>query len=536
MPALEHIELVVLGLLVAIAGLAVLARAVRIPYPILLVLGGLGLGLVPGMPDLELEPDLVLLIFLPPLLYAAAFFSNLRELRANARSIGLLAVGLVIATMVAVAVVAHAVIGLGWPVAFVLGAIVSPTDAVAPATILRRLGVPRRVVTVVEGENLTNDWTALVAYKFAVAAVVTGSFSLLEAGPLFLLTGVGGVGIGVAVGFVIAAVRRRVEDPLTEVTISLLTSYAAYLPAEELGASGVIAAVTAGVWLGWQASELTTHTTRIQLAAIWELLQFLLNAFLFVLVGLQLGTVLDSLSGRSGAELAGYGALVGAVVIVVRVVWVYLLTYLPRLLSARARERDPLPGWHETTLVAWSGMRGAVSLAAALAVPLETDSGAAFPERDLIVFLAFCVILATLVGQGLTMPAVIRALGVEDDGLDRDEELAARLEIAFAAIDRIEELEGEEWVHPDTVERTRSLFEYRRRRFSSRIDGAAPEEGDGFDYEGRAEAYERFMAHVIGAQRATLRTLRDQGTITDEVRRRVEYDLDLEEARISGTR
>ena len=540
---MEHIELVVLGLLVAIAGLAVVARAVRVPYPILLVLGGLGLGLVPGMPEVELDPDLVLLIFLPPLLYAAAFFSNLRELRTNARPIGLLAIGLVVATMVVVAAVAHAVIGLDWAVAFVLGAIVSPTDAVAPATILRRLRVPRRVVTVVEGENLTNDWTALVAYKFAVAAVVTGSFSLLEAGPLFLLSGVGGVAIGVAVGIVIAAVRRRLEDPLTEITISLLTGYAAYLPAEQLGASGVIAAVTAGVWLGWQASELTTHTTRIQLAGIWELLQFLLNAFLFVLVGLQLGTVLDSLSGRSTAELAGYGALVGAVVIVVRLVWVYLLTYLPRRLSARVRERDPLPrergplpDFHEATLVAWSSMRGAVSLAAALAVPLETASGAAFPERDLIVFLAFCVILATLVGQGLTMPALIRALGVEDDGLDQDEELAARLEIAFAAIDRIEELEGEEWVHPDTVERTRGIFEYRRRRFSSRIDGAPPEEGDGFDYEGRAEAYERFMAHVIDAQRRALRTLRDEGRITDEVRRRVEYDLDLEEARISGAR
>ena len=462
---MEHLELLLLGLLTATAALAVVARLVRVPYPILLTLGGLVFGFVPGLPEVALDPELVLLLFLPPLLYSAAFFSNLRELRANARPIGLLAVGLVITTTAAVAVTAHAVIGLDWNVAFVLGAIVSPTDAVAPATILRRLGVPRRVVTVIEGESLTNDWTALVAYKFAVAAVVTGSFSVFEAGPQFLLTGVGGVAIGVAVGWMVAAVRRRLEDPLAEITISLLTAYAAYLPAEELGVSGVLAAVTAGVWLGWQASELTNHTTRLQLTAIWELLQFLLNAVLFMLVGLQLGVVLENIDGRSGSELAGYGALIGAVVILVRIAWVYISTHLPGRLNPRARSRDSLPPWSQSTLVAWSGMRGAVSLAAALAIPLETDAGTAFPERDLVIFLAFCVILATLVGQGLAMPALIKALRIEDDGLDRDEELNARLEIAFSALDRIDELEGEDWVHPQTVERTRNVFDYRRRRF-----------------------------------------------------------------------
>ncbi len=532
---MEHLELLLLALLTATAALAVVARVVQVPYPILLTLGGLIFGLLPGLPRVELDPELVLLIFLPPLLYSAAFFANLRELRANARAIGLLAIGLVIATTVAVAAVAHAVIGLDWKVAFVLGAIVSPTDAVAPATILRRLGVPRRVVTVVEGENLTNDWTALVTYKFAVAAAVTGSFSIVEAGPEFVLTGVGGVAIGVAVGWVVAAVRRRLEDPLTEITISLLTAYAAYLPAEELGVSGVLAAVTTGVWLGWQASELTTHTTRLQLTAIWELLQFLLNAVLFMLVGLQMGVVLEGIDGRSAGELAGYGALISAVVILVRIAWVYISTYLPRRLSSRRlRGRDPLAPSTHTTLVAWSGMRGAVSLAAALAIPLETDAGTAFPERELVIFLAFCVILATLVGQGLAMPALIGALKVEDDGLDRDEELNARLEIAFAALDRIDELEDEEWVHLETVERTRNLFDYRRRRFSSRIGAARSEDGDDdFDYEGRADTYRQFMAHVLGAQRERLRTLRDEGQVTDEVRRRVEYDLDLEEARLS---
>ncbi len=528
-------ELVVFGLLVAVAGLALVARLAGIPYPILLVLGGLGYGFVPGVPEMQLEPDLVLLIFLPPLLYAAAFFANLRELRLNARPIGMLAIGLVIATMVIVATVAHEVVGLSWPVAFVLGAVVSPTDAVAPAQILRRLSVPRRVVTVVEGENLTNDWTALVAYKFAVAAVVTGSFSLLEAAPEFIYTGLAGVAVGVAAGAGIAAVRRRVEDPLTEITISLLTAYAAYLPAEAIGASGVLAAVSAGVWLGWRASELTNHTTRLELTAIWELLQFLLNAVLFVLVGLQLPSVLDQLSGRAAGELAAWGALIAVVVVVVRIVWVFGLTVLIRKLSSDVRDRIPVANWDQTTLVAWAGMRGSVSLAAALAIPTEIDSGAPFPDRDLVIFLAFCVILGTLVIQGLLMPALIRALGIEPDTIDQDEELNARLEIAFAAIDQVDELEGADWVHPQTVERTRALFDYRRRRFSSRI-GKDPsdddEERDDFDYEERAQSYRRFMGEVFGAQRAKLRELRDQGHVSDEVRRRVEYDLDLEQARI----
>jgi len=531
---LEHIELLVFGLLVAVSALAVLARLAQVPYPILLVLGGLVIGFIPGVPEVELEPDLVLLIFLPPLLYAAAFFSNLRELRANARPIGLLAVGLVMATTVAVAVVAHVVIGLDWSVAFVLGAVVSPTDAVAPATILRRLGAPRRVVSIVEGENLTNDWTALVTYKFAVAAVATGTFSLAEAVPEFLLTGLGGVALGTLVGMVISAVRRRLDDPLAEITISLLTAYAAYLPAEELGLSGVMAAVTVGVVLGWQASELTTPTTRIQLYAIWEILQFLLNAVLFVLVGLQLPVVLESIEGRSAGELAGYGALIGMLVIVVRLAWVYAFAYLPRVVRDGVRGPSPIPAGGSVTLVAWSGMRGAVCLAAALAIPLETDSGASFPERDLVIFLAFCVILLTLVGQGLAMPVLIRGLGVEDDGLDSDEELRARVETAFAALDQLERLTELDWVHPDTARRVRGIYDHRRRRFSSRVDGANPDEDDDTDYEGRAYAYSRLMREVIGAQRAKLRELRDEGIITDEVRRRVEYDLDLEEARLEG--
>ena len=524
----DHLELVVFGLLLAVAGLAIVARLVNVPYPILLVLGGLGAGFVPGMPDVELDPDIVLLIFLPPLLYAAAFFSNLHELRRAWRPISMLAIGLVAVTTVAVATVAHEVIGLSWPVAFVLGAVVSPTDAVAPAEIIRRLGVPRRVMTIIEGESLTNDWTALVTYKFAVAAVATGSFSLLEAGPEFIFSGIGGVAIGITVGVVITAVRRRIEDPPIEITISLLTAYAAYIPAEEIGASGVLAAVTTGVWLGWQAGELTTHTTRIQLDAIWEILQFLLNAFLFVLIGLQLPTVLDQLSGRDSWDLVGYGLLISGLVITVRIVWVFGLTWVRRRFSKELRE-DPDPqGWRGTALVAWAGMRGGVALAAALAIPFRTDSGAPFPERDLVIFLAFCVIFVTLVGQGLVLPALIKVLGIEDDGVDRDEELNARLETAFAALERIDDLADEDWVRRDSLDRVRGMYDYRTRRFASRIDAA----GANTPYEDQSIAYRRLMGDVIDAQRRRLLELRNRGEISDEVRRRVQRDLDYEQARI----
>ncbi|HEX8087192.1 MAG TPA: Na+/H+ antiporter [Solirubrobacteraceae bacterium] len=520
-----HLELVILGLLVAVAALSALAGRFRIPYPILLVIGGLCLGWVPNADEIVLDPDIVLLIFLPPLLYGAAFFASPREMARNARPIAMQAIGLVFATTFAVAAVAHWAVGLDWGPSFVLGAVVSPTDAVAPAEIVRRLGVPRRLVTIVEGENLTNDWTALSVYKFAIAAVMTGAFSLGEAALEFVWMGVGGAVLGLAVGRVVRFVRAKLDDPPTEITISLFTGYAAYVPAEQLGLSGVIAAVATGLYLGWHASVLTTPTTRMELIAVWQTVQFLLNAVLFVLVGLQLPGILDGIDELSSGELLGYAALVSITVIVCRLAWSFALSWVVRRLDPRLRGTKA--NWRLTMVGAWCGMRGAVALAAALAIPLTTDTGAPFPERDLLVFLTYAVILVTLVGQGLTLPLLIKKLGVEDDGLAAREELGARMHAAEAAIARVDELAGQDWVYADTLERARGLHDFRRRRFAALKYG----DGDGSTDE-RSGQYQRLMHEIIAAERAALLELRNGGRITDEVMRRVERDLDLEEARL----
>ena len=532
---MEHsFEIVLLDLLVAVVGLLLLASWTRVPYPILLVLGGLGIGFVPGVPTVELEPDLVLLIFLPPLLYSAAFFSSLRDLRANVRPISLLAIGLVLATTLSVAAVAHVVVdGLSWPAAFVLGAILSPTDPVAATAIAGRLGVPRRIVTIVEGESLINDGTALVVYRFSVAAVLSGSFSLWQAGLQFLLSAIGGVAVGLVAGVVVAAVRRRLDNPLVEITISLVTAYLAYLPAEALGVSGVLAAVTVGIFLGWRATELTIPSTRIRAYSMWEILVFLLNSTLFVLIGLQLRPLVERLSGEPYQRLAVYALAVVLTVIVTRMVWMFAFTYGPRRLSRRLRERDPDPPWQLTFTLGWTGMRGAVSLAAALALPQTLGTGEPFPARDLIVFLTFSVILVTLVVQGLTLPPLIRALRLEHDDSDEREELEARRQSAEAALDRIDELVKEDWVREGTAERLRGLYDYRRRRYAARA-GESDGDADPIDYEERTAAFSRLRTELLRAEREALLRLRNERRISDIVLRRIERDLDLEESRLES--
>jgi monovalent cation/hydrogen antiporter len=520
----SHTELIVAGLLLAVATLVTLARVLHVPYPIFLVLGGLGIAFIPGMPEIELEPELVLLIFLPPLLYSAAFFASLRDLRRNVVPISALSVGLVLLTCVAVAVCVHAVVpDMSWPAAFVLGAIVSPTDPVAVTAIAERIGIPRRVVTVTEGESLINDATALTAYRVAVAAVTAGTFSALDAGGQFLLGAAGGVAIGLAVGWVVANVRERLNDPPVEITISLLTAYAAYLPAEQLDLSGVVAAVTVGLYMGSQTSRVTNAQVRLQGYAMWQILTFLLNSFLFVLIGLQLPHLLDDLreADYEVADVIGYGLLTSAVVVVARAVWVYAFTFVSEPREIRSGN---------TALIAWMGMRGAVSLAAALALPTATDAGEPFPERPLILFITFCVILFTLVVQGLTLPLAVRWLADDEDDREEYEENHARKRVARAAIDRLDQLGEEDWTRNDTIERMRGMYQYRYNRFAARFQ----EDGDVDTFESRASDYLRIVASVLEAQRELLEEMRREGAISSDVMRRVERELDMEEGRFLG--
>jgi monovalent cation/hydrogen antiporter len=501
-------ELILLALLAAVTGLTALAPALRIPYPILLVLGGLALGFVPGIPTITFPPELVLVGILPPLLYSAAFFTGLRDLRRNVRPIGLLAVGLVVATMLGVAAVAHVATGLSWPAAFVLGAIVGPTDPIAATAIARRLGVPRRLVTIVEGESLVNDATALVLYATAVTAAVTGSFSLWHAGLDFGVSVIGGLAVGLGVGWLVALIRIRLDNIPAEILISLLCGYLAYIPAQALGVSGVLAAVTIGVYLGWRSPELSTPAMRIQAVPVWETLVFLVNALLFTFIGMQLRPILDALDDRSALGLIADALVVTATVMLIRIVWVLAAGPRPAVLG-------------------WMGMRGAVSLAAALALPLQTDAGAAFPGRELIIFLAFVVILGTLVVQGLTLPAVIQRFRLEEDGLEEKEDTKARIHAADAALRRLDELLDEDWVRPETAERLRGLYDFRRSRFQARFDS----EDDGA-IERQSTDFQRLRRELLEAERAAVVALRRQGRISDDVMRRVERDLDLEDARL----
>ncbi len=523
------LQIFIAALFVSAAVLNSVANWLRVPYPIPLVIGGLLLGLVPGIPDIELDPDLVLLIFLPPLLYAAAFFTDLRTLRADARVISLTAIGLVIATAGVVTVIAHELIHLSWAMSFVLGAIVSPTDPAAATAVMRRVGAPRRLVNIIEGESLFNDATALVLYKVGVTAAVSASFAASDAVLEFFIDAGGGIAIGLAVGWLIAVVRKRVSDVNTELTISLFSAYGAFIPADQLGVSGILAAVTAGIYLGFRAPEIASVESRMQSLAMWSVLTFLLNATLFILIGLQLPAIVDGLGGRPAGQVIGYAAAVCAAVIAVRFLWNFVVTFIIRAVDRRPSQRARRGDWRTRVVGGWAGMRGAVSLAAALALPLQTNAGAPLPGRHLIQFITFALILVTVVGQGLTLPFLIRRLGVVEDGTEEEnEEIRARLVIARAALGRVDELEGEEWTRDGTVERVRALYQFRQRRFKARAGKI--EDTDGI--EERSVAYQRMMHEIYAAQRQELVRLRNSREISAEVMRRVERELDLEESRL----
>jgi CPA1 family monovalent cation:H+ antiporter len=517
-----HDELQLLALLAGLAAMLVVSAKGRVPASVLLVCGGLLLGFVPGLPHVELAPDLVLVAILPPLLYSSAFFTGLRDLRANLRPISLLAVGLVAATTCGVAIVAHALIdGMTWGSAFVLGAILSPTDALAASEVARRLDLPRRLVSILEGESLVNDGMALVLYKTAVTAAIAGTFSLWDASWHLVVNVVGGIAVGLGVAYLVRQVRKRVDDPPTEVAIALLSGYLAYLPAVALGVSGVLAAVTIGVYMGWYTPELTNVQTRLSGNAFWEILVFLVNALLFALIGLQLHSIASRLPIT--AALLGEAAVITAAVVVIRFVWVPIFTYLPRYLFRSIRERDPYPPWQAPVVIAWAGVRGAVSLAAALALPI------AVPERDRIVFISFVVILASLLGPVLTLPALVRALGIEGDDSAAREDAKARIKAAEAALARIEEIAEEGWANEDSLERARGQYRFRTNRFRARYDGV---DDDGV--EDRSARYQRLRRELLDAERSAVVALRNEGVITEEVMHRVQRDIDLEDSRLDA--
>ena len=517
-----HEELQLLALLAALSVLLALAPALKVPVPVLLVSGGVVLSFIPGLPTIVLPPDIVIVALLPPLLYSAAFFTSLRDLRSNLRPISLLALGLVVATMTGVAVVAHAWLGLSWAAAFALGAVVSPTDALAVTEIAGRVALPRRIVAILEGESLLNDGTALVLYKAAVGAAIGSSFSLATTSARLVLNVVGGIAFGLCVGYVVRQVRRRIEDPPIEVGLAVLTGYLAFLPAAAAGVSGVLAAVTAGVYMGWYTPELTNVETRLTGNAFWEILTFLVNALLFVLVGLQLRPITDSLSGSR--DFLADAALICGAVIVLRLIWVPIFTYAPRFLFRSVRERDPYPPWQAPVVISWAGMRGGVSLAAALALPTG------FPDRDLIVFVTFCVIVATLVGQAMTLPWLIRAIDLPaDDGGAAREDAKARIKAAEAALVRLDELEAEGEVLPDSAERLRGAYGFRVNRFRERLDGSANGE-----VEERSARYQRVRRELLDAERDAVVALRNAGLINDDVMNRVQRDIDLEASRLDA--
>jgi CPA1 family monovalent cation:H+ antiporter len=529
----ETIQILVL-LLVVVAAVAVVAARLEIPPAILLVIAGVILALIPGLPSVELAPELVLLLVLPPVIYSAAVSMSWNEFRFNLRPISLLAVGCVVFTTVAVAAATHWLLGLPWPVGFVLGAIVSPPDAVAPLSILRRMQLPRRILVVLEGEGLANDATALILYRFAVAAVSAGVFSFGQAAGTFVAIVVGEILWGIGVGWLMLRLRRWVRDPPVEITLSILTPFLAYWPPEHLGGSGVLATVTAGLYISWNGLRLISAATRLQGIFFWGFFIYVVEGLVFLATGLQARTLMARIEFYPVSELLASAAIVSAVVIVARFVWMFPAIYVPRWLSASLRRRDPSPPWQWPFVLAFTGVRGIVSLAAALAIPFATAEGSPFPARDLILFLTFSVIVVTLVVQGLMLPFVIRPLGLAHAGrrerhAQRVEEEQARRQAIEAGIARLEQLALERDLPEELV---RSLHAHQRDRLKH---AERSSDGDAA-HKKIIELHCDIELLLIETERQHVNDLFRSGKLKDEARRRIERELDLREAQIENRR
>jgi CPA1 family monovalent cation:H+ antiporter len=508
--------------LALVALLALAARRLKTPYPIVVTLGGVLLGLVPGIPLIHLDPDLVFALFLPPLMYPAAVYTTWRDFRANLRPIIFLAVGLVLATMTAAAFLFHWLTGLPLAVGFVFGAIISPPDAVAALSVTRNLHVPKKIVSLLEGESLVNDATSFISFRFAVAAVMTGSFSLTEAGTRFLFVAAGGVCVGLAVGWLAARVQRRLDDPPVQTIFSLLTPYVAYFGGEELHVSGILAVVVAGMYYGWLAPRFLRGRMRLQALPVWEMVTFTLNGLLFILIGLQLPAVIRALAPGFATKGLRFGALTLSAIVLVRFTWMFGSVFLSRLFGLRVRGEK----WQHTFLLSWTSIRGADSLAGALAIPFMLPDGSPFPGRDLILLLTFCIIFGTLIVQGFTLAPLVRLLKVPDDHGSELEERLARLKANEAALAKLEQVKTSNTIRHESFERLR--LEYVDRIKQLRRECAPLENGAPIF----SPDYDDLARQALQTERETVIELRNHEQLDNQALRRIQRDLDLAEARL----
>ena len=526
---MDNVNIIVM-LLFGITFLSVLSNKYKFPFPIVLVLCGLAISLIPGLPVIELNPGVIFLIFLPPLLYGAAWNTSWHDFKAAIRPITLAAIGLVFFTTTLVAIAAHAIIpDLSWPTAFLIGAIVSPPDAVAATSITKGLGLHPRVIAILEGESLVNDASGLIAYKYALAAITTGNFVFWEAGLNFLVVSIAGIGIGLAIGYMMFLIHKNfICDAVIEVTLTFLTPFAAYLLAEHFEYSGVLAVVTSGLYLSLRSGEMLSHHSRIMAYAVWDVVVFILNGLIFVLIGLQLRSVMHSISQYPTGILVLYGVVISLIVIVVRFIWVIPAALLPRLFSRRIRETEPYD-FRNVVVVGWAGMRGVVSMAAALAIPLTLPNKADFPHRDLVIYLSFCVILATLVPLGLTLPWLIRMLKLKPHSIVA-EEYEVRNEVVTTAITYIEE--NLSLVQDELLHNIKSKYEIKFNRLQ-KTDLPANYFGNGKTLQGNIfNEFSKMQIDLISIERQALKLLHNSGKASEEILRKMERELDLEETRL----
>ena len=529
---IHAIELVFLILLLFVVLFAALARKLQTPYPIVLVVAGLLLSFIPGIPRITLNPDVVFLVVLPPLLYSAAWLTSWRDFKFNLISILLLAFGLVGFTVLGIGAAAHWLFpGFDWRLGLVLGAVVATTDAIAATSIAKRIGLPQRIVDILEGESLVNDATGLLALEFAIVMVVEGRTPTFTEGALRLTYLIAvGIVIGYLLGLVVEWFERRIDDGPIEIVVSILTPYAAYLAAESVRASGVLAVVACGLYLSRQSSEFFSASVRIQTWAVWDALTFVVNGLVFVLIGLQLPYVLAGIRGYSLRELVFYGALFSAIVIVLRLLWIFPGSNLAYFIRTRIlRQTYPKPNARQVFVVGWTGMRGVVALAAAIALPETLPDGSPFPQRNLIIFLTFGVILVTLVLQGLTLPPLIRALGLAGKaGPNEDEEQEARRIITSTALNHLETARG------DDLEDFAAVYDDLSHRYTRRLASLSKEtqDDDGMSNKELAR-YRKILGELLRLERKTAVRLRNEGRINDEVLRKIEHELDLSETRLT---